>query len=329
MQRIKNIVSNPVVREGVPLLGLYWLYSSIRHFVALDNPYQAFHNAFKLIHLEEQLGIFYEPTIQSWLVEHALGVVRVANEFYTLGYFPVLILCAVLLYRFSPQRFRIFKWTFMLGLGFALISFSVFPLAPPRMLPEVGFVDTQWMFGSNLYRQESVLSFYNPYAAMPSLHFGWALLVGLVACSSHRRILKVLGVLYPCCMAIVIVTTGHHYFLDIVGGGVVIALAHSIVRMLPRAFPVPTLGTAGVRLGGTWLRSVRASGFGHSRRLLSRLQFSHLVPPHIENLFEGINVRSRRRSRIIWAAYHARRQARRDSCSITRDILSLNMRPPL
>jgi hypothetical protein len=329
MRGIRNLTSNPVVREGAPLLGLYWLYSSIRYFVARNDPYEAFHNAFKLIHLERQLGIFYEPTIQSWLVDHALGVVRVANEFYTVGYFPILILCGILLYRFCPQRFRTFKLTFMLGLGFALVSFSVFPLAPPRLLPEVGFVDTQWVYGSNLYRQKSVLSFYNPYAAMPSLHFGWALLVGLMACSFDRRVLKALGVLYPCCMAIVIVTTGHHYFLDIVGGGIVVALAYGIVRTLPRTFPVPTPGIAGVTTGGTWLRSVRGSGLGRSRRSPSPLQPGHLVQAQIKNLFRGISVRSGRRSRITRAAHQGRRYAWRDRSSITRDILSLDMRPPL
>jgi len=217
----------------------------------------------------------------------------------------------------------------MLGLGFALVSFSVFPLAPPRLLPEVGFVDTQWAYGSSLYHQKSVLSFYNPYAAMPSLHFGWALLVGLMARSFDRRVLKALGVLYPSCMAIVIVTTGHHYFLDIVGGGVVVILAYSIVRTLPRAFPVPTPHAAGVKTGSTWLRSVRGSGFGRSRHSPSPLGPIYLLQARIKSLSRDIGVRSGRRSRIIRAAYHGRRYARRDWSSITRDILSLDMRPPL
>jgi membrane-associated phospholipid phosphatase len=329
MRGIRNLTSKPVVREGAPLLGLYWLYSSIRFFVARDDPYEAFNNAFKLIDLERQLGVFYEPTIQRWLVDHALGVVRVANEFYTIGYFPVLILCGILLYRFCPQRFRTFKLTFMLGLGFALVSFSVFPLAPPRLLPEVGFVDTQWVYGSSLYRQKSVLSFYNPYAAMPSLHFGWALLVGLMAHSFDRWVLKVLGVLYPCCMAIAIVITGHHYFLDIVGGGGVIALAYSIVKTLPRAFPVPTPDAAGAKTGGTWLGSVRGSGFGRSWRSPSPPGPIYLLRARIKSLFGDISVRSGRHSRVIRAAYHGRRYVRRDWSSITRDILSLDMRPPL
>ena len=72
-------------------------------------------------------------------------------------------------------------------IGFALICCFLFPLAPPRLLPELSFVDTQKVFGSNLYNQKSVVSLYNPHAAMPSLHFGCALLVGILAFSFDRK----------------------------------------------------------------------------------------------------------------------------------------------
>ena len=118
-----------------------------------------------------------------------------ANIFYTAGYFPVLAITAVSLYRFERNRFHTFKLAFLLGLAFALIGFSLFPLAPPRLLPGMGFVDTQQVYGSGLYNDKAVASLYNPYAAMPSMHFGWALLVGIIAFSSGRRLVKVAGVL--------------------------------------------------------------------------------------------------------------------------------------
>jgi membrane-associated phospholipid phosphatase len=233
MTRLKKLAHYTWIREGAPLLGLYWLYSSIRWFVARNSPYEAFENAFKVIQLETQLGIFHEPAIQKWLIENAMGIVRLANNFYTVGYFPILLLTGVLLYRFDPDRFHDFKLTFLLGLGFALVCFSVFPLAPPRMLPEAGFIDTQEIFGDGFYNHKTTLSFYNPYAAMPSLHFGWALLIAIMAIGSRRRVIKIMGALYPCCMALTIVITGHHYILDIVGGGVVVGLAYILVKAFP------------------------------------------------------------------------------------------------
>jgi membrane-associated phospholipid phosphatase len=230
---MRQLIKKPLLREGATLVGLYWLYSSIRWFVARDTAYEAVHNAYKVIELERQLGIFHEPNIQAWLLRNATGLVKFANSFYTFGYFPILGLMAIVLYRFYPERFHVFKLTFLLGLGFALIGFSVFPLAPPRMLPEFGFVDTQELLSDSFYNQKTVLSFYNPYAAMPSLHFGWALLIGIAAFSFNRYILKVFGVLYPAMMALVIVTTGHHYLLDVIGGGIVVSLAYKIVRTAP------------------------------------------------------------------------------------------------
>ena len=232
-RRFTTFGNNLLIKEGVLMLSLYWLYSTIRWLIARNSPYEAYQNAIKIIELESRLGIFHELTIQRWLIDHAMDVVRIANEFYTIGYIPVLILFSVLLYRFEPERFSTFKLTFLLGLGFALICFSVFPLAPPRLLSEFGFVDTQQVFGSNLYNQKTVLSFYNPYAAMPSLHFGWALLVGMMAYGFNHRVFKTFGVLYPICMALVDVTTGHHFFLDIVGGGIVVGLAYPRVKALP------------------------------------------------------------------------------------------------
>ena len=240
-----------LIREGAPLLGLYWLYSTIRWFVARDSPYEAFGNAFRIIDLERQLGLFAEQALQRWLIHHAMSVVQFANTFYTVGYFPVLILFAALLYRCDRGRFLAFKLTFLLTLGFALVCFSLFPVAPPRMLPGVGFVDTQQVYGSGMYRDKFVLSFYNPYAAMPSLHFACALLVGMLSFSFDRRALKALGAIYPSCMAVVVVATGHHYILDIAGGAVVVLLAQGLVKTLPSAVGVPAHRVAGLTAGFT------------------------------------------------------------------------------
>lgn len=234
MTRLKKLAHNTWIREGALLLGLYWLYSGIRWFVARSGPYEAFENAFRVIQLETQLGIFHEPAIQKWLIENAMGVVRLANNFYTVGYFPILLVTGALLYRFDRDRFHVFKLTFLLGLGFALVCFSVFPLAPPRMVPEAGFIDTQEIFGDGFYNRKTTVSFYNPYAAMPSLHFGWSLLIAIMAWGSRRRVLQIMGALYPCCMALTIVITGHHYILDIVGGGIVVGLAYTLVKAFPR-----------------------------------------------------------------------------------------------
>jgi hypothetical protein len=114
------------------------------------------------------------------------------------------------------------------------------------MLPEYGFIDTQQVYSDGFYNQKLVLSFYNPYAAMPSLHFGFTLLVGIMAYSLGRKSLRVFGVLYPVVMAAVIITTGHHYFLDVAGGGLVVVLAYGLVKGLPSLVEQPWASPAWV-----------------------------------------------------------------------------------
>jgi hypothetical protein len=235
-ERVGHLKRNPLVREGAPLLGLYWLYSCIRWLIASDSPSLATANALAVIRFEKQMGVFVEPHIQDWILDHAMGIVHFANAFYTLGYFPALVLFGVLLYRFYPCRFRCFRATFLVSLAVALICFTAYPLAPPRLVPQSGLVDTQEAYSSNIYNRKLVLSFYNPYAAMPSLHFAWALLTGATMYSLGRRLLKLIGIVYPTMMASVIVITGHHFLLDIVGGALTVSFSYGLVSAFPRAF---------------------------------------------------------------------------------------------
>lgn len=243
MEKFKELKSKRALREIIILLGLYWLYSSLRWFVARESPDVPFRNAMEVILLESQLGFFYELAIQRWLLDNAMFMVDAANHFYTVGYFPILIIMGVLLFVYDQKRFDLFRGTFVLGLGLALVGFSLFPLAPPRMLSELGFVDTQLLRGIGVFNQKRALSFYNPYAAMPSMHFGWTVLIGIMLFSFKWRVCKLAAFVYPAMMALTVITTGHHYLLDVMGGGIVVGSAYSIVRYViyaPRSRSVVT-----------------------------------------------------------------------------------------
>jgi membrane-associated phospholipid phosphatase len=221
-----------VLREGLPLLAVYLLYSIVRWVVASDDSGVALSNALKIIQLERHLGIFFEPIIQSNLIRHAHGVIQLANLFYSVGYIPVLVITAVALYTRRRDRYHTFRLAFLMALGLALVGYSLYPLAPPRFMPEFGFVDTQQTYGTGLYSDPFFMTLYNPYAAMPSMHFCCALLVAITARGFGRRAIRVAGALYPCLMAVVVVMTGHHYLLDIVGGGIAASLAWRLTQFL-------------------------------------------------------------------------------------------------
>ena len=116
-----------------------------------------------------------------------------------------------------PERWRLVRNSFLVMTGLALVGFALYPLLPPRLLPEsYGYFDTMaeigglWSFDSGAMQKVS-----NQYAAMPSLHFGWALWCFMVLYPVLRkRWQRVLIALYPLATLFGIVVTANHYVLD-------------------------------------------------------------------------------------------------------------------
>lgn len=197
------------------------LYSLVRGLTD-DRVDTAFANAERLISFERWLGIFVEPQVQTWAVARDV-VVNLANAVYIM-YWPVIIGTFLWLLVRRPEAYRFYRNALLASGGFSLIVFALYPLAPPRFLPEYGFVDTIAAH-SDGYREFNASALVNEYAAMPSLHFGWVLLAGIAIYHLvERRLARTVAVAMPVLMLSAIVLTGNHYFMDaIVGGAVVVA----------------------------------------------------------------------------------------------------------
>ena len=124
-----------------------------------------------------------------------------------------------------------------------MVGFVVFPLAPPRMMAE-HFVDSIKAFGPAFYAGREMASFYNPYAAMPSLHFSWTIMFGVMFLRTHNKWIKVLGILYPAMTLLAITITANHYIVDAAGGALLMILAFAIMELgfrrwlfLPKLLP--------------------------------------------------------------------------------------------
>jgi len=116
------------------------------------------------------------------------------------------------------ERYAVFRNALLLSGGIGLVCFVLVPMAPPRFLGDLGFVDTVTL-RSNAYRVLQPPSLTNQYAAMPSLHCGWDLLMGIaIATTATRRWLRALGVILPLLMISATVLTANHYILDGVVG---------------------------------------------------------------------------------------------------------------
>jgi membrane-associated phospholipid phosphatase len=174
-------------------------------------------NADHIIDFERMLGIFQEYHLQSAIVGNDLFM-QVFNAIYMWAHLPLIILIAVWLYCRHRPNFRVTRNALLISGAIALLVFQVFPVAPPRLIPGLHFVDTAAQV-SGVYDTVEPKLFFNPYAAVPSMHVGWVLLLGLTIWqfAGERRIAWV-GLALPFLMAVAVVVTGNHYFFDVITG---------------------------------------------------------------------------------------------------------------
>ncbi len=221
------------VREVTIVLAVYIAYSLTQGSLA-KSAGLAMNNAFNIIDLEKHLNIFLELEIQHWLLQSQF-VTHLANYAYTFLYYPFLITFAIWAYKRHYGQYIIFRNIFLVSAAMGLLCFALYPVAPPRMLPDLGFADTMARYELIHYSPLIPSFLVNQYAAMPSFHFGWSLLAGsATALIATSWWLKVLGASMPLIMLISIIATGNHFILDALGGAAAVGIAYGIVSLLIR-----------------------------------------------------------------------------------------------
>ena len=215
--------------------GLYWLVRNA-HGSARDARVQAFTNAKRVIRVERWFGIWHEESIQEPFL-HSKFFIQFLNTWYGVAHFIVTIGALVWCFRARPERYRGARNGLAFITALALIGFAFFPLMPPRLLPtSYGFVDTLKVFGGPWsFDSGPVAKASNQYAAMPSLHFGWASWCAATLwpwATTHAR--KALLVFYPLLTLFAIVVTANHYSLDALGGFVTFLIGSWLGLLLVR-----------------------------------------------------------------------------------------------
>ncbi len=202
---------------------------------------EAMRHAHDLVSFEKTIGIFHERQFQSLILDHQWAV-NLVNWIYIYGHWPVVISTLTWLFIKHREMFPVFRSAMIFSglVGFAF--FFLFPMAPPRLVDGLGLVDTVTLH-SDSYRVLQPPSLTNPFAAMPSLHVGWNLLMGIAIVSmSTNRFWKVFGVLMPLAMYLATILTGNHYFTDgIVGSALALAglaVAWKLFRPQPPVWQV-------------------------------------------------------------------------------------------
>lgn len=210
-------------REVLLLMGGLTLYKWARVLIEADAG-PAFDNAHDIIALERGLRFYIEPHMQDVVLQSDLAV-RFFNANYAYGFQPVMIAALTWLYATSSDGYRLLRNSLGISVLVALATFALFPLAPPRLVPEAGMVDTIARMGGHI-------SFTNQYAAMPSLHVGWMVLAGYCVWRSSGSRRRWLAFVPGLVMGVTVVVTGNHYWLDgVVGAAYCVGAAVLLPRL--------------------------------------------------------------------------------------------------
>jgi hypothetical protein len=219
-------------RQILIVLCAVWTYELARMMIHPNWPV-AMANAQRVDNLERAFDFAWEQSLQRAF----LGVpelVEAMNLFYFIGHFVLTAVFFVWLYHRSRAGYRSFRNGFLAATAIAVLIHWQFPTAPPRLLDGLGVEDTLEAIWNIDIGSPHASAFSNPVAAVPSLHAGWAVGVGVgLVRYGRQRCLRVLGVLYPLAVVLTIVVTGNHFIFDALAGAAVLA-AGFLVAKLPR-----------------------------------------------------------------------------------------------
>ncbi|HMO00727.1 MAG TPA: phosphatase PAP2 family protein [Miltoncostaeaceae bacterium] len=209
------------------------VYQGSRALV-IGDPATAFRNARGVMGLEKAAGVFVEPSVQRALMDHE-ALVSLLNQFYMSAHWVVTPLFFVWLYRRRRHAYAYVRNAFLVGNAVALAVFMLFPVAPPRLAgAHEGFVDTLHTVSGVDLHGGMLSGWFNPNAAVPSMHFGYAFLIGVVGVTLVRGPLaRVALAAYPALVLLTIVGTANHYVLDAAAGGAVMLLGLAIAAAWP------------------------------------------------------------------------------------------------
>ena len=241
MRSIALGAKNKIAPYGIPDLALqlglllfcYLGYQMVRG-IADHSVANAFWHTGQIINLEQSLGVFVEPDIQSWARGQDV-IISLANWMYLNSHYLVSGGAILWVYHRHRDRFSQVRNSFLCAMLLALLGYLLFPAAPPRLMPEWGFYDSVAQATGVDASSQSGSALINMYAAVPSMHFGFALLVGgwMYKLSKHQTV-RYLWTLYPLLVLWVVIATANHFLFDALVGGLVAVTSAWLSAMLER-----------------------------------------------------------------------------------------------
>jgi len=218
---------------GLVALG-FLLYFLVRGAVS-DATGIALENARNIIRLESDLGVFVEPQINEW-ARDTEWLRRLANFVYFWFDFPLIVGVGLIFFWRNRRWYTVLRDSLLISGGIALVLYWFFPVAPPRYMSEWGFLDTLEAYSNLSYQAQSMQPFVNPFAAVPSLHVGWSMLLVYAVFGATRSVAARLGVVGVFVLQVLsVVATANHYLFDGAVGLVVCAVGLWLALWMQRS----------------------------------------------------------------------------------------------
>ncbi|MDT4922930.1 MAG: hypothetical protein QOG01_643 [Pseudonocardiales bacterium] len=223
----------PVWWQEIAIIAFgYWLYTLGRNAIP-EQASIALRHGRSIQHLQDILHLNWELSFNQWVATQE-WLAQSMDYYYATLHFIVTPAVMVWLFVRRPHIYRGARTVLVTTTLIALLGFYIYPTAPPRLLPEFGYVDTLLKYHTwGSLADPSIAEHSNQFAAMPSLHIGWAVWCGIVIFVCARRTwVRLLGVVYPIGTLAVIVGTANHFILDAVGGVIVVAMGFGVQRLM-------------------------------------------------------------------------------------------------
>jgi hypothetical protein len=256
-----------LLRQLSLFVSAFLIYDLVRGFVE-GRGTAAFANARELISIERTLHVFVEPSVQAWASGSHVVMVS-ASWLYVNAQTSITIGALVYLYLRRNRSFYFVRNMILIAMPLALIGYVVFPTAPPRFLPEWGFIDTVAdLTPVNVSHSSASMSLlFNPYAAVPSMHVAFAIMIAWpLARLARHSATRVVWVVYPFLMTFVIVVTANHFILDALLGALTAAIsaygAHCLGRVRPAVWRFSRVPGASVPAAPVGVGAARAGASG-------------------------------------------------------------------
>ncbi len=239
LQRAVDAVERRRVYRDVFEIGLvaiaFLLYFTVRGLV-VDRADEALANANDIIDIERALGVYWEPRLQEWILDHHFWVQAMNFVYFWLD-FPLIVVVGIFMYFRRRHEYTVARDAMLLSGAISLVIYNFFPVMPPRLLPSGEFIGTIEKYSDLSYQAASTQAFVNPYAAVPSLHFGWAMILGGAMFLSFRHpAVRAFALLLPWAQLAAIVFTANHFIVDAFVGLLVCLVGTALAWGMQRQF---------------------------------------------------------------------------------------------